>query len=152
MTNHLFPLLTLSGAIGVGKTTVGQEISNLLDRSDIPHTFVDLDALTQTYPRPTDDPYGYQLAFANMRNLWANCIAAGSRNLIISRVVETSDHYDDIQLALPGCIPTIIQFRASDQELLDRIRKRELGSGRAWHEQRSLEIAHNIIGRVSWQS
>jgi deoxyadenosine/deoxycytidine kinase len=61
-----FPLLVVSGPIGVGKTTVAQEISNLLDRSNTAHTFVDLDALTQTYTRPPDDPYGYRLVFANL--------------------------------------------------------------------------------------
>jgi shikimate kinase len=44
----------LSGPIGVGKTTVGQDVSNLLERSNAAHSFIDLDAMAQTYPRPPD--------------------------------------------------------------------------------------------------
>ena len=141
MAEISFPLLTVSGPIGVGKTTIGQEISTLLDGWNIAHTFIDLDALTQTYPRPPDDRFGYRLAFLNLRDVWANSVSAGSRNLIVARVVETRSRLEEIERALPGCKSTICQLRASNETLLERVRKRELGSGRDWHERRALDLA-----------
>ncbi len=144
MTAFTFPLLVISGPVGVGKTTVGQEISNRLDRQGVPHTFIDLDALTQTYPRPAGDPYGYRLAFANLQAVRANGVAAGSRNLIVSRVVEDRSQYEALQAALPGGVPTICRLMASEAVLLDRVRKRELGAGLGWHERRALELAGRL--------
>lgn len=74
MKTRSFPLLIISGPIGVGKTTIGQEISNLLDRQGVAHSFIDLDALTQTYPRPADNRYGYRLAFRNLRAVWITAV------------------------------------------------------------------------------
>ena len=41
---------------------LGQEVSALLAERDIPHSFIDLDALAQTFPRPQGDRYGTALA------------------------------------------------------------------------------------------
>ena len=55
------PTIVLGGPVGVGKTTIGYEIRHQLEALNIAHTFVDLDALTQTYPRLGNDLYGNQL-------------------------------------------------------------------------------------------
>ena len=85
------PLLVISGPVGVGKTTVGNELSTSLERRRVAHTFIDLDTLAETYPRPPGDRFGNRLALLNLRDVWINCAAAGSRNLIVARVVETRD-------------------------------------------------------------
>lgn len=96
MAEIALPLLVISGPVGVGKTTVGNEVSNVLNRQGIAHTFIDIDSLAETYPRPPDDRFGNRLALLNLRDVWANCVAAGSRNLIVARVVEwTTDRGSD---------------------------------------------------------
>ena len=142
------PLLVISGPVGVGKTTVGNEVSTSLERRGVAHTFIDLDTLAETYPRPSDDRFGARLALSNLRAVWINCAAAGSRNLIVARVVETRGELEDIQQAIPGSRPTVCQLRASDEMLIDRVRIREVGSGRDWHEVRALELAQSLQRRA----
>lgn len=144
MSANPVPLLLVSGPVGVGKTTVGEEVNALLVRRSTAHTFIDLDVLAETYPRPPDDRFNKRLALLNLRDVWANCAAAGSRNLIIPRVIETPGDVSDIQQAVPGSVPTVCQLRARNETLIQRVRSRELGSGRDWHEARSLELAKSM--------
>ena len=138
------PLLVISGPVGAGKTTVGNEVSTSLERRRVAHTFIDLDTLAETYPRPPGDRFGNRLALLNLQDVWANCVAAGSRNLIVARVVETPQDAEEIQRAVPGSRPIVCQLRASDETLIERVGTREVGSGRAWHEARSLELAQSL--------
>ena len=146
MTQTVFPLLTISGPVGVGKTTVGNEVSNSLIRRSVSHTFIDIDTLAETYPRPLDDRFGNRLALLNLRDVWANCAAAGSRNLVGARVVETRQDLEEIQRAIPGSESIVCQLRANDATLIKRVRTREFGSGLEWHETRSLELAKSLPG------
>ena len=138
------PLLLISGPVGVGKTTVGEEVNAILVQRGTAHTLIDLDVLAERYPRPPDDRFNKRLALANLRDVWANCAAAGSRNLIIPRVIETQQDIADIQSAVPGSVPTVCQLQACDETLIGRVASREKGSGRAWHEARSLELAKSM--------
>lgn len=134
-------LLLISGPVGVGKTTIANELSVLLEADDIPHTFVDLDALTYTFPRPDDDPYGDRLALENLRAVWANARLQCARNLIIPRVVETATYPGRIAETVGIDNPVVCRLTASDKTLLERVRMREKGSGRDWHEKRALQLS-----------
>lgn len=144
MAETSLPLLAISGPVGVGKTTVGNEVSNLLNRQGVAHTFIDIDTLAGTYPRPPDDRFGNRLALRNLRDVWANCACSGSRNLIVTRVLERHQDIDELQHAVPGSKPIVCQLRASEATLIQRVRARELGSGREWHETRALELAESL--------
>lgn len=135
------PLLIISGPVGVGKTTVAAEVSFQLERVAVAHTLIDLDALAATYPRSPDDPFGSNLARDNLRGMWPNCAAAGSRNVIIARVIEVSAEVDAIAQCIPGAVPTVCRLTAGDATLLHRVRQREVGSECAWHEARALQLA-----------
>lgn len=138
------PLILISGPVGVGKTIVSEEVSDILVQKNIPHTLLDLDVLAETYPRPADDRFNQKLALQNLRDVWQNCVAAGSRNLIIARVVETERDIRDISNCIPNSHVKVCKLEASDAVLVERIRKREIGSGLAWHQQRSLELAGQL--------
>ena len=141
---RLTPSLVISGAVGVGKTTVGNEVSTILAQAAVAHTFIDLDAPTMTYPRPQNDRFGDHLALQNLRAVWANCTAAGSRNLIIARVVETMADLSRLQHALPRAKWLLCQLRANEPTLIERVRSREHGLGRDCHEARALELARSL--------
>ncbi len=134
----------ISGPVGVGKTSTGNEISNQLEDQGIPHTFVDLDALTYTFPRSASDPYGNELATENLKAIWANAQKRGSKNLIVPRVCESADYVTSIAQALGIANPILCRLTASDDTLLVRVRKRETGSGLAWHENRALELSAQL--------
>lgn len=134
-------LLLISGPVGVGKTTVANELSTLLESDDVPHTFVDLDALTHTFPRSASDPFGNDLALENLAVVWQNSRRRGSRNLVVPRVVETQDDVKRISEAAGIPDPVVCRLTASDQTLLQRVQTREIGSSLEWHEKRSLELS-----------
>ena len=138
------PTLVISGPVGVGKTTVANEVSTSLAQAGVAHTFIDLDTLTMTYPRPSDDRFGGKLAVQNLRDVWANCAAAGSRNLVIARVIETTADLEKIQQALPNTKLCLCQLHATDQTLIERIHAREHGPERDWHEARAVELARAL--------
>ena len=128
-------LIVISGPVGVGKTTVAEEASAQLDQRGIAHKFIDLDALGETYPQP------HRLTLANLSDVWANCADGGSRTLIVSHVVEAQSDVTDLEGAVSSSKTIVIQLRASDANLLDRVQRRELGSGLARHEKLPLELA-----------
>jgi len=134
-------LLFISGPVGVGKTTVASELSSLLEIGEIPHTFVDLDALTYTFPRNASDPFGNELALENLVGLWQNSRKRHSKNLIIPRVIEHKDQVVKISDALGIPAPVVCRLTASNETLLERVRTREIGSNLKWHEKRSLELS-----------
>ena len=141
------PVLVISGPVGVGKTTVGDELTYVLEERGVPHTFVDLDGLTHTFPRPEEDPFGEELAMQNLSDVWRNSAAAGSRNLIVARVIEIDGSLRRVHDAVPGAEVRLVRLRASFEELRQRVRSREIGPGRAWHERRSLELAERLEAR-----
>ncbi|MEM7215471.1 MAG: hypothetical protein AAF423_08010 [Pseudomonadota bacterium] len=138
------PLLIISGPVGVGKTSTGEEVSNILVRRNIAHTLIDLDCLAETYPRPENDKYGTILAYRNLARVWENCQAAGSKNLVVARVIESNKDTQAICSSVPYSKPIVCQLIASDTTLIDRVRKREIGSGLEHHEKRSLELASSL--------
>ena len=168
------PTLWISGPVGVGKTTVGYEVSTLLERAGVHHTFVELDVLAQTYPSPPGDRFQTRLATAILRDLWRHALAAGSRNLVMARVLETAGGLDRMRAVLPGNDIFVVQLRASAETLVARVGAREIGLGYEWHAARAVElidildrapadaridtdgrsvvdIAHEIVGLVAWQ-
>ncbi len=138
------PAVVISGPVGVGKTSVGCELSELLCLRGVMHTFVDFDALTQTFPRPRDDRFGTRLGLANLAALWGNARAAGSRNLIIARVIENDSELADIGAVVPGARMQLVRLEAPAAVLVRRVAQREPGSARDWHVQRALQLARSL--------
>lgn len=138
------PLLIISGPVGVGKTSSAEEVSNALVERSVPHTLLDLDCLAGTYPRELNDRFGSKLMLTNLRSVWRNCAAAGSKNLVLARVIETDTDKDAIAECIPHAATVVCQLQARNETLVTRVRKREIGTGAQWHEQRSLELATSL--------
>ncbi|MEL6814229.1 MAG: hypothetical protein AAFP03_05360 [Cyanobacteria bacterium J06598_3] len=150
------PLVLISGLVGVGKTSVGFEVSDLLCKQGVAHTFIDLDQLRYTYPRPVgdgkalpkEDRFGGQLGIKNLRDVWRNAVAAGSRNLMIASVIETWADVEAIRQVVPGADVVVCQLRARVETLAARVRQREKGKGLDWHLRRSAELAEILAGEA----
>lgn len=119
------PVLLITGPTGVGKSTVGSEVFRLLREADVPSAFVDLAALGNGYPAPSDDPWNERLIHANLACIWANFHRAGVRRLLLCRVLEARSLLRHIEAAIPGAHITVVRLRADLELLHARVRARE---------------------------
>jgi adenylylsulfate kinase-like enzyme len=128
-------VLLITGPVGVGKTTVAFEVSELLEAEGIPHAVVDMDGLTWCFPRPPQD------RLRNLAAVWANYRAAGASRLVLARVIETRSQLDAYRAAVPSATIVVVRLKAPLAVLAARIRQREVGSGLARHLSRAAELA-----------
>ncbi len=60
--------------------------------------------------------------------------------LILTMVAASLGHeLPWVRAAVPGAEITVVHLRASENTLLERVRRREVGSGEAYHARRSVE-------------
>lgn len=141
MKNICEQLLLISGPVGVGKTSIAGAVSSLLQEENVPHTFIDLDALTYTYPRIENDPFNSALALESLAAIWTNCRKRGSKNLVVSRVIEKRSDAEAIADVVNISNPVLCRLTASDSTLQGRIRARKSGSNISWQENRSAQLS-----------
>ncbi len=141
MTVARTPVLLITGPVGVGKTTIANEVSALLEEAAMPHACVDMDQLRCAYPRPPDDRFNSALGLRNLGDVWANYHAAGARRLILADVLESRANLLGYEAAIPGADILVVRLRASVASLAARVQQREVGAGLDWHLRRSAELA-----------
>ena len=135
------PVIVLSGPVGVGKSTVANEVSDLLSSAGVPHALIDFDALTACYPHSPGDRFGNGIGCANLAHVWRNARSCGARCLVMARVVETEGELEGFRDAVPGADIVVVRLTASPPVLAERVRLRERGHGLEWHLQRATELA-----------
>lgn len=136
------PTIIVTGPVGVGKTTVAEEMGSHLLDARVPHATVDFDQLTACYPRPADDDrWGTKLGLTNLAGLWKNYERSGARRLLIARVLESRSELDGFREAVPGADIVVVRLRAAPETLQSRVRKRGPGRGMEWHLHRAVELA-----------
>lgn len=129
--------LLIGGRAGVGKSTLGWEISAQLQAAEVGHAFVEGDNLDQIHPAPADDPARTRITEANLAALWRNYAALGCRRLIYTNTVAVLEP-DLVARALGGS-PRIlcVLLTASDDTARVRLSEREIGNQLDPHLQRS---------------
>jgi HSP20 family molecular chaperone IbpA len=138
------PVLVVTGPVGVGKTSVASELSELLDQAGVAHALVDVDSLRWCYPRRPDDPFRVKLAMKNLAAIWLNFQAAGADRLVLVDVIESRAELSRIAAAVPGADVRVVRLRATAETLTARVRQRELGLGRDRHLRRMAELARRM--------
>lgn len=139
-TSATIPVLILTGPVGVGKTTVAGEISNLLDDLEISHAVIDMDWLRWCYPSPERDPFHTALGLQNLAAVWANYRAAGAGRLILVDIVEARSEIASYYEAIPGAKILVVRLHALIPTILQRLEGRESGASLAWHQRRAVEL------------
>jgi len=142
--NTKFPIIFISGPVGVGKSTIGAEVAQILKKKEIPHTFIDFDQIRYTYPSPADDPWGNRLGLENLHAIWTNCAKAGALNLVVSYVVEEKSFIDSILEIIPEGDVSTIQLSANSDTLKSRLVGREMGNSLEWHVNRAEELNSSL--------
>lgn len=136
------PTILVTGPVGVGKSTVAEQMGYLLLAGKVAHGNVDFDELTACYPRPADDDvWGTNLGLANLAAIWTNYARAGARRLIINRVIESRSELDGVRHAVPGADIVVVRLRARPETLQARVRRRGRGISTDWQLDRAVELA-----------
>jgi hypothetical protein len=138
-------VLILTGPCGVGKSSVAFECMERLERAGVAAAMVDAE-LAYFHPKPVADHFGYAVAEAGLRALWPVYVAQGIHRLLLSRVVENEEQLAIVTRAVPGARVQIFRLVARSATISERLRRREIGTGLAWHEARSAEIAKATLG------
>jgi adenylylsulfate kinase len=136
------PVLVLSGAVGVGKSTIGRCVARQLRNADISHALIDHEWLAYSWPVPPDDPWNERVAAQNLANVWSNFRATGAERLIFCRVLEARSLLRHVAAAVPGAAVTVVQLRAPLDRVRQRLRGREPEPG--WY----LDAASALTARL----
>jgi adenylylsulfate kinase len=138
------PVMLITGPVGVGKTTVATQVSELLESVELAHAFVDIDSLRWSYPSPAHDRFRTELAMKNLAAIWPNFLSAGATRLVLADVLESREELEQYRAAVPGADILVVRLQASLDTLLSRLRLREIGAGLDWHLQRAAELSQQM--------
>ncbi|AJT69181.1 hypothetical protein [Streptomyces chattanoogensis] len=123
-------VLLIGGRAGVGKTTVGWEVSARLRAATVPHCVLEGDYLGQAHPAPEGDPRRSKLTERNLTAVWSNFAELGYRRLIYTNTVSVLPGTAGIFQRAMGRDVRIVRvlLTASDLTAGERLTGRELGS------------------------
>ncbi|THC45115.1 hypothetical protein [Streptomyces sp. A1499] len=122
--------LLIGGRAGVGKTTVGWEVSALLRSAAVAHAIIDGDFMGQVHPAPEGDPHRAEITESNLTAVWANFTQRGYRRLIYTNTVSVLPEAGGMfERAMGGGVRiTRVLLTASDATARERLVGRERGS------------------------
>ena len=133
-----FPVLAISGSVGVGKTSVLVELNYLLSEMMVPHGCVERDALS--YSWPTNGRFNERTLESNLACVVKNFLAAGVERLLIAGVIETDSDLDVYRRCIPNASIQVCRLTADLDVRRERLTSREIGAGLDWHLARTAEL------------
>ncbi|MFL4909196.1 AAA family ATPase [Streptomyces sp. MMS24-I2-30] len=123
-------VLLIGGRAGVGKTTVGWEVSALLRAAMVSHAVIDGDFMGQVHPAPQGDPDRSEITESNLTAVWANFARRGYHRLIYTNTLSVLPEATGMFQRAVGAQARIVRvlLTASDSTARERLVRRELGS------------------------
>ncbi|MEU6750194.1 hypothetical protein ABZ914_28600 [Spirillospora sp. NPDC046719] len=123
-------VLLIGGRAGVGKTTVGWEVSALLRSEAVAHAIIDGDFMGQVHPAPEGDPHREEITEINLTAVWANFARRGYRRLVYTNTASVLPEATGMFERAMGAGVRIVRvlLTASDETARERLVGRELGS------------------------
>jgi len=151
VTENITQILLITGPAGIGKSTVCRELGIQLANKQIPHAIIESDELDRVFPRPSRDeldrlsPGTIDISSINLAAIWSTYQALGHSRLIMSGVMLHLG-FDQrwIKAAIPNAEITVVRLRATESTLIERLDKREIGSGRNEQIERTLRQARRM--------
>jgi hypothetical protein len=144
-------ILLLTGPAGVGKSTLNWAASSQLVSANVPHAAIETDELDRIFPLPSASeledlrPGMTDISEINLASIWQNYRDLGCNRLILSGVMVFLDEAKKwIARAIPDADFTVVRLVASEDTLLKRVERREIGSGIEDQIRRTLKQARRI--------
>lgn len=130
--------MLLNGTIGTGKSTIGLAVHDVLSEAEVPHAYLDLDRLRDTYPQ--HGRFNEEVLLQALSVLWPVYESAGARCLVLAGVVESREELSRYEAAIGQCSITTVLLTASLHERRERIAGREMDTSLEWHLHRTEEL------------
>ncbi len=123
-------VLLLGGRSGVGKTSVGWEVSARLRADAVSHAIIEGDFMGQVHPAPSGDPDRSEIVERNLTAVWANYARLGCRRLIYTNTLCVLPSATGMFTRAMGADTRIVRvlLTASDATAVSRLTGRELGT------------------------
>ncbi|MFE9017707.1 AAA family ATPase [Streptomyces sp. NPDC007808] len=123
-------VLLIGGRAGVGKTTVGWEVSARLRAAHVAHAVIDGDFMGAVHPAPAEDPDRAAVTERNLTAVWRNYAELGYRRLVYTNTVSVLDEAAPMFRRAMGQDVRLIRvlLTATDTTAEQRLTGRELGS------------------------
>ncbi|WP_122619792.1 hypothetical protein [Streptomyces sp. Tu 4128] len=138
-------LLLIGGGSGVGKSSVGWEVSALLREAGTAHCLIEGDGMDQIHPAPEGDPHRTAVTERNIAAVWANYAALGQRRLIYTNTVSILEAPMIVRAMGGGGVRvTRVLLTAGEGVVRQRLARRETGSQLGVHVERSLRMARRL--------
>lgn len=136
--------LLIAGRCGVGKNTVGLEVSAQLQAAEVAHALLNGNFLDHIHPAPERDPARTKITEANLAAIWRNYAAVGCSRLIYTNMVSILEP-ELIARAMGGSpLITMVLLTADDATARRRLVGRELGSHLDPHIERGEKMARYL--------
>lgn len=147
-------LLLITGAAGVGKSTLSWEMSAQLAEAQVSHAVIESDELDRVFPKPSPEELDRiqagttDVSSLNLAALWSTYRRLGHSRLIMPGVmVHLRFDRRWILAAIPHAQITVVRLTATEPVLLTRLAQREIGSGVEDQAERSLQQARRIASQ-----
>jgi adenylylsulfate kinase len=118
-------LLILTGTMGVGKTAVLAEASDILTLRDIVHAAIDLDFLGLGHFQLATTGDG--VLYDNLRSVCKNYAAVGVPRVLLARALENGGQLKLCRQVTAAARTVVCRLTASVRVMQERLRMRELG-------------------------
>lgn len=126
-------VIVVTGPTGVGKTTVANEMTEVLEERGVAFGFFDPDAI-HFRPVQDGDRFGMRVWLGALHAAWP---LMEVDRLVVPLVIEERASAERL---VPGSALTIARLTAVMETIADRIRRREIGAGGDWHLARAQEL------------
>jgi dephospho-CoA kinase len=115
----------LTGAPGVGKTSVAIELGHQLGKDDVPTAVIELDWFGWVLGKTVDVE---RLIRDGLAAVWPNLRGEGVTNLVLSRMLNRTEDIDSLRQTLDDVSLTIVRVIASREMVEERLRARDSGA------------------------
>lgn len=163
--------ILVTGAVGVGKTSVAVAVASVLEASGRPYAVIDLDWLAWFRPADGSEVTVQEMLSANLRAVWSAFRSAGVEWVVLARHVRTIEEVSALREALSEVDLVTVRLDAPRDVLELRIRARDEGPELEEHlgllaaaelqesfedlvvntaRRTASEVAHDVLAASGW--